>query len=224
MNNQKTGSGEFKGYGPLVLTQTLILLAYPFLVQFPGLRVISAFMFVLVLLAAMRLVARKRRQLYIAGTFALIGITGFIGDMLFPAFTSHVAFLLGFVLFLTFTSSLMLVDILLRNKHVDADLIYGAIGIYLMIGLAFAFAFALLETIIPGSFSGLQELISAHATTDPMIYFSYVTLTTLGYGDISPISSIAMSMSYLEAIFGQLFLAILIARLVGMHIAAGNDH
>ena len=128
------------------------------------------------------------------------------------------------MIFLAFTSSLILVDILLRSKHVDADLIYGAVGIYLMIGFVFAFAFALLETTIPGSFSGLQEVISAHATTDPMVYFSFVTLTTLGYGDISPITSVAMTMSYLEAIIGQLFLAILVARLVGMHITAGNDH
>lgn len=224
MNNQKTGSGEFKGYGPLLVAQMLILLAYPFLVQFPGLKIISGSMFVLVLLAALRLVARKRRQLYIAGTFAVIGAAGFIGDMLSPAVISHVAFLLGFILFLAFTSSLMLVDILARSKHVNVDLILGAIGVYLMIGLAFAFIFALLETTIPGSFTGLQELISAPATTDPMVYFSYVTLTTLGYGDVSPISTIAMSMSTLEAIIGQLFLAILVARLIGMHIAAGNDH
>ena len=223
MNNQKKGSGEFNRYGPLLLAQILILLAYPFLVQFPRLKVITGCMFVLILLAALRVVARKRRQLYVAGTLAIIGFAGFVGDMVIPGFTSHVTFLLGFILFLAFTSSLILVDILLRSKHIDADLIYGAVGVYLMIGFAFAFAFALLETISPGSFSGLAELISAHAVTDPMLYFSFVTLTTLGYGDISPISSVAMSMSYLEAIIGQLFLAILVARLVGMHIAAGND-
>jgi len=224
MNNQKTGSGEFKGYGPLLLAQLLILLAYPFIGQFPGLRVITGFMFVLVMIAAVRTVARKRRQLFIAGTFAVIGTAGIVGDMLAPAFAWQVAFLLGFFLFFVFTSSLMLVDILLRSKRVDTGLIFGAIGVYLMIGLSFAFAFALLEVIIPGSFSGLAELTGTQATTRPMVYFSFVTLTTLGYGDISPVASVAMSMSYLEAIIGQLFLAILVARLVGMHIAAGEHH
>lgn len=224
MNNQKTGPGAFKGYGPLLLAQMLVLLAYPFLIQFPALKFLTGFMFVLILIAAVRAVARKRRQLYIAGTFAVIGTAGIVGDMLAPDFAWHVTFLLGFFLFLAFTTALMLADILLRSKRVDADLIFGAIGVYLMIGLAFAFVFALLETVIPGSFSGVHELIGAQATTDPMVYFSYVTLTTLGYGDMSPVTSVAMSMSYLEAIIGQLFLAILIARLVGMHIAAGEHH
>jgi len=81
----------------------------------------------------------------------------------------------------------------------------------------------LLEVMMPGSISGVRELVGDQATPGPMIYFSYVTLTTLGYGDVTPVTNIAMSMSYAEAIIGQLFLAILVARLVGLHIAGGTD-
>ena len=214
----------FMSYGPLLLIQVLVLLAYPFILQFPGLRFITGLMFILILLAALSAVVRKRAHLYFTGTVAVVSIVGFIGDMLAPGVTWHVAFMLGFLLFLVFTCSLMLVALLLSSTRVDADLIYGAIAVYLMIGLGFAFAFGLVETIIPGSFSGVNELIGAQATNGPMVYFSFVTLTTLGYGDISPITSVAMTMSYLEAIIGQLFLAILVARVVGMHIVAGNDH
>ena len=210
-------------YGPLLLIQVLVLLAYPFILQFPGLRFITGFMFILILLAALRAVVRKRAHLYFTGTAAVVSIVGFIGDMLAPGVTWHVTFMLSFLLFLVFTSSLMLIDILLRSKRVDADLIYGAIAVYLMIGLGFAFAFGLVETIIPGSFSGVNELLGTRATTGPMVYFSFVTLTTLGYGDILPITNVAMTMSYLEAIIGQLFLAVLIARLVGLHITVGSD-
>lgn len=214
---------EFRSYGSLLLTLLFVSVAYPVLQNFPGLRVVTGFLFVVTLLVALRAVAKSRQQVIVSTLIAVIGIAGFVGELLSPGSVWRLAYLLGFSLFFLYASSLMLIDILGRSQRVDADMIFGAIGVYLVIGLFFAFAFALLEVLMPGSVSGVNELVGDNATAGPMIYFSYVTLTTLGYGDVTPVTNLAMSMSYAEAIIGQLFLAILVARLVGLHIAAGSE-
>jgi len=96
---------------------------------------------------------------------------------------------------------------------VTRNIIAAALIAYLFIGLLGANLYLLVELIYPGSFSIPHETI----LKDPSVfkYFSFVTLTTLGYGDISPISSQARSLSVLEALIGQIYLAVLIARLVG---------
>ena len=102
---------------------------------------------------------------------------------------------------------------------VTRNIIAAALIAYLFIGLLGANLYLLVELIYPGSFSIPHETI----LKDPSVfkYFSFVTLTTLGYGDISPISSQARSLSVLEALIGQIYLAVLIARLIG-HRSTGS--
>jgi len=97
---------------------------------------------------------------------------------------------------------------------VTRNIIAAALIAYLFIGLLGANLYLLVELVYPGSFSIPHEIV----LKDPSVfkYFSFVTLTTLGYGDISPISSQARSLSILEAFVGQIYLAVLIARLVGL--------
>jgi voltage-gated potassium channel Kch len=95
--------------------------------------------------------------------------------------------------------------------------IVGAVLLYLLIALAFVSAFLLLGFWVPNAFSGLvvqdnQKLSSS------LIYFSFVTLTTVGYGDIVPIHPVARSLCNLESIIGQLYPATLLARLVSLEI------
>jgi hypothetical protein len=101
----------------------------------------------------------------------------------------------------------------LAAKRVTRDMIFGAISAYLLIGIAWTSAYALLEALQPGSFS-IDE-----AQTPDFYYYSFTTLTTLGYGDITPVTSRAKSMAVLEAVNGVLYIAVLIARLVGTQIA-----
>lgn len=100
------------------------------------------------------------------------------------------------------------------------DTIYGGICIYVLLGYCFAAAFALLETLSPGSFSfpsGRPEsLVALELET---AYFSFVTLTTLGYGDVTPLSSQAKSLVMLETVVGPMFVAVFIAQLVGARSA-----
>jgi hypothetical protein len=113
--------------------------------------------------------------------------------------------------FLLFLVSLM-VRRLFRLPRVTWSGISAAASGFLMLGLAWSGIYAFLESSQPGSFRGLIE--GQH--NDELFYFSYVTLTTLGYGDIVPVSSAARMVTLLEAILGQLYLVVLVARLVSM--------
>ena len=103
---------------------------------------------------------------------------------------------------------------------VTADKIYGALCVYLLIGLTWGFMFLTLEGFQPGSFQ-FGQARSSGIEKDPatLVYFSFVTLSTVGYGDITPLSPPARSFAFMEAIIGQIYLAVLVARLVGLHIA-----
>jgi len=108
-----------------------------------------------------------------------------------------------------------------RQDVVTTDLIMGAVCVYFFLGLMWAFVFSLLESVQPGSFlMGQGE--PPHRSE--FVYYSFVTQTTLGYGEITPLTPPARSLAILEAIFGQFYVAILIARLVGIHISQSYRH
>ena len=103
----------------------------------------------------------------------------------------------------------------IRAGRVGADSLCGAIAVYLLIAVVWAVSYGVIETLVPGSF----ELTDPALTTpwNQLLYFSLVTLTTLGYGDITPVSAIAQVWSALEAMAGTLYLTVLIARLVSLY-------
>jgi voltage-gated potassium channel Kch len=104
-----------------------------------------------------------------------------------------------------------------RQGPVTFHRIQGAIAAYLLLGLAWANAYELIELARPGA---LRFPDGGGPTPIRLIYFSFVTLTTVGYGDITPLHPTARSLAISEALVGQLFPAILIARLVSMEIAS----
>ena len=105
---------------------------------------------------------------------------------------------------------------ILAAREVTTDLIIGAASTYFLIGFLWAFVFFFIETLSPGSFR-LEE--ASADLESQFIYYSFVTLATVGYGDITPASMLARSYSVLEAIIGQLYLAVLVAGLVGLRIS-----
>jgi hypothetical protein len=108
----------------------------------------------------------------------------------------------------------------IRAREVDAEILFGAACIYLFFALLWGFLYELVETLQPGSLAVAgRPLTAADRSGGAVMYYSFVTLTTLGYGDIVPVNQFARVLAMLEAVLGQLFMVFLVARLVGVHTA-----
>lgn len=135
-----------------------------------------------------------------------------------PAFQiwSDSALVLFFVL-----ASILIFRYVLQTRRVTANTIWAALCVYLFIGLLWSIAYVILMYMNPETFLAPEAFLTAGQRLgfSEFIYYSFVTLTTLGYGDITPVSESARALSSLEAVIGQMYMTVLVARLVGMHIA-----
>jgi hypothetical protein len=172
--------------------------------------------YTLVLITAVYALSQSRRQLVSAALLALPMLVSLWAGRLVAiphlqnwglAFGS--AFL-GYVL-------VMIMGHIARCRRIDRDLLFGAIVVYLLMGLMWALTFELVERLAPGSFKFPEGPIGEHRYR--FIYFSYVTLATLGYGDITAATAFAAALTILEAIIGQMYLVVGVGWLVGIHIS-----
>lgn len=108
----------------------------------------------------------------------------------------------------------------LSNVPVDADHLLAALSAYLLVGVFWGAVYVAVESAAPRSLLTAGQLFAHGMSLNDGIYFSFVTLATLGYGDITPITPIARGLAVFEAIVGQLYLAVLVARLVGLRASA----
>ena len=106
-----------------------------------------------------------------------------------------------------------------RQETITADIVSGGICTYLLTGVVWTWIYSLIDTLQPGSFASSHTEAPGELPWHELLYFSYVTLTTLGYGDITPVSKAARSFSVLEAIAGTLLVAVLISRVVGQYVS-----
>jgi hypothetical protein len=162
----------------------------------------------------------QKRGVFIAALLVAIPalVLGWVSDLAeFPFLRTLGRVFLAIFFGITLVS---LLSHIRRAKEVTADLIMGAASAYFLIGLFWAFIFFFIETFSPGSFR-LEG--SAADMESQLLYYSFVTLTTVGYGDINPASLIARSYSVLEAVTGQLYLTVLVAGLVGLYISQSTE-
>ena len=106
---------------------------------------------------------------------------------------------------------LVLIEVF-KAERADAEILSGALAVYLLMAVTWAVLFFLIEGLEPGSFD-----VADRHNFDSFLYFSLTTLSTLGYGDITPVTKLARIWSALESIIGVLYAAVLIARLVSMY-------
>jgi hypothetical protein len=197
----------------LLITVLLYLIMMPLAESLVKLRFLLTIFFSATLLAAIYAVSQNRKILIISVILAVPVLGLLWANQYFQTHTLSLFnsfFTIVFLIFFIF----FLLSSVFKAKHVTADVIYTAIVGYLFIGLMWAFVYSILESFFPGSFATSQS-----HTMQTYTYYSFVTLTTLGYGDIAPITPQARSFAILEAIIGQIYLTVLIARLVGMQIS-----
>ena len=121
------------------------------------------------------------------------------------------------ILLLAIFTALVLVQVF-QEGPITAYRIQGAIVVYLLMGLMWAAAYQLLARTWPAAFSFAQGPPTTAGSDYRMVYYSFITLTTIGYGDITPVHAVARSLAMAEGLVGQLYPAILIARLVSMEL------
>ena len=180
------------------------------------------------LAAAILAVSDQRSLAYLAS--ALLGIaflsttwsTFFESSLISKITANTIADGSAFIAF-AFTATLILKTVI-KPGPVTTDKIFAAVCVYLLSGIAWGLLYVLVYLNDPSSFMfsyGEPWLDNAPNETSSVFsvfcYFSFVTMTTLGYGDISPTSDFSRTLAWLQAVLGQLYIAILIARLVGMH-------
>jgi hypothetical protein len=177
----------------LLITIGLMFVLRPFLEGFIRISYLMDIFFTAIFLSAVYAVSQKRGVFIVTLFIALLTIASlWINDFTGISAYGMVGNILGTV-FMSFTA-IMILSYMFREDEVTGDMI---------------------KTTQPGSFQMPGEI----ADKKVFNYYSYVTLTTLGYGDITPISAPARSLALLEAVMGQLYLAVLVARLVGLHIS-----
>lgn len=184
----------------------------PFLEGYVRINILTDISLSAILLTAIPAVSEKRSTFYIAlaiacpylvlkwgSALAGISLPWNFEEMFGALFVSYVL-----VLILSFIA---------RQRKVSRDVIMAAVCGYFLLGLMWSFVYFFVESILPGSF---QFALDGPGDNNLFIYFSFVTMTTVGYGDMLPLSNAARSLAILEAVMGQLYLAVTIARLVGM--------
>jgi hypothetical protein len=108
-------------------------------------------------------------------------------------------------------------EIVFSPGRVTAHRVRGAIALYLGIAIIFAWLYRLTTGVVPAAFSGLKYVPGQHGALSPFLYYSMTSLTTLGLGDITPVNEFARSLTVLEALLGQIFPAVILARILTLY-------
>lgn len=210
-------------YAYLLSSLLLVIVLRPFLPnRFLGIGLIDLLLFATLVVGALA-TASSRAQLVVVGVLAVLSAGTRIAWLASESPSLLYAFLaLGFTFYIVVAVS-VLRSLLAHSARVSGDAICGAVSVYLLLGLAWTMVYTLLELVVPGSFTIGPSGGGVHSDFERFIGFSFTTLTTLGYGNIAPTTPRADVLTTLEAIVGQVYLAIVIARLVSLQIIQSRD-
>ncbi len=178
---------------------------------------ITSFAFLSVMVVGVWSLNISKRWFIVAACLMVIGLTASVINIFID---SKTIYLFGLFITLLFCVLSMIIAMryILFSGSITANKLIGSVCIYMLIGIVWALLYVFLDVIDPGAFEGLSLDLDNHDYWN-YIYYSFVTLTTLGYGDISPVNQYARALAYIEAICGQIYIAVLVASLVGAHIA-----
>jgi hypothetical protein len=181
-------------------------------------RFVADALFSLILVSGAVAMADRSRALSAVSVIAVAALLVRWASALFPAAGLGVWREISTLVSLVALSGVTLA-LVLRPGPVTTRRIQGAISVYLLLGFTWAEAYELVALWHPGAFA----MAFGGRTSNQWTYYSFVTLTTMGYGDIMPVHPLARALAVLEALTGQLYLAILLARLVSLEIQSRRD-
>ena len=162
------------------------------------------------------------RYFRVGMAFVIAGVVLNVLAVNMPSQFSQQASIVALIGFMLVAVTFTMKQIAFSNA-IDTNRIVGAICVYLLLGVIWAMTYTLVETILPGSFAGFSPTHD-HGWDSEWLYFSFVTMTTLGYGDILPVSATARGFAYMQAIVGQFYIAVLVAGLVSAYISNRNKN
>jgi len=208
----------------MLIALILLLVVNPLLRNMVDGRLLFHVLLTLVFATAYLAVFSKRTERLVAlllGTPTLIGAwTGYVLPGVHNPYLVAGFHMLA-ALFLCFSVATILGKIY-REKAVSAEGVYGAFCGYLLVGLAFGHSYCVLESLAPGSFRGeivMEQLADHDRRLFLLTYFSFVTLTTVGYGDIIPATDAARGLAMAETVVGQFYIAVLVAEIIGKRVS-----
>lgn len=206
-----------------LIALVLMIVAMSFVEQFEDGRLIEAMLITVVLLSAVPAVGGRRKTLLLAAALVTPAVIGTWLDHLEvnPApkeYTLATAIL--FSLFIVVN----LLGFILWSPRVNAEVLCAGISTYLMLGILWAFAYILVARLNPQAFAFTATADAGRPMSGfPALYFSFTTLTTVGYGDIIPVANVARLLAMLESTSGTFCVTILIARLVALYSSRQSD-
>lgn len=204
----------------LMLLMSLIFFfgLYPIVENYFIATLILNMFFMLIVLSGVLAISENRKPLVLSLSLAVVAIAC---RWLHFFYTHEIWLVLEYCSAIVLWSyiAIHILKFIIQQEIITAELIYAALAVYFIFGLAWASAYQLIETSTPGSFSIPTPDTFKQNFMFQMWYFSMVTLTTLGFGDIAPVTMTARVFVVMEAIMGQFYLAVLIANLVGRRIA-----
>lgn len=201
----------------LLVALVLLFAVTPFVEELPRGDLIEAGIMTLVLVSAVLAVGGRRRVLALALLLLLPTIIAKWTHHSLPHLVSPTMYLASGLIFMGFVVANLL-RYILRASRVDTEVLCAGMSGYLLIGLLWSLGYVLLAYLSPGAFSfptdptGTQKM-----TTFNAFYFSFTTISTVGFGDIAPVSKVARTMAVMESITGMFYVAVLISRLVAMY-------
>jgi Ion channel len=205
----------------VLLALLSLILLYPDVIEWAWGRLVMAAMASAIFIAIAYAIGRSRQRL-IAASFFAVALLGL--QWTYLATGNRLIFGVGVIIFLVFMAFAIaqLFAYLMRHGPVTADKLHAALAIYVLSAFLWAGLYTLLNHINPGSFLVNTARVGLLDFYD-MLYFSFTTLTSTGYGDLTPATRRAESLVILEQIAGVFYVAVLIARLAGLY-PPGADH
>jgi voltage-gated potassium channel len=208
----------------LLVALLALLLVQPQIVGMPRGEIVMSLLSSLLQIAAILFIAEDRRLRLAAWVFGLPTILAIWAKHGVADESQEFALVAGHVftsLFLLATAVLILRFVFTHN--IRADCVLGAICAYLLIGASVGHLCDVVETLAPGSYRYPESMAGDFATADArsatLMYFSFTSLTTIGFGDIVPNTALTRTMAWIEGATGQLYLAVLVAGLVSTRVS-----